>query len=89
MGLFETNCAQTSAALSDQLDGELQGLRRLRVGRHLGRCARCGATLDSLARLLRMLRTLGDGGEPIRSSLVGDVLVHIRQESRDGKREAR
>jgi 7,8-dihydro-6-hydroxymethylpterin dimethyltransferase len=44
--------------LSERLEGELRGLRRLRVSRHLARCARCYAKLESLARLVQALRPL-------------------------------
>jgi predicted anti-sigma-YlaC factor YlaD len=55
VGLLEASCAAASEALSDRLDGELRGLRRLRVGRHLACCAGCRATIASLARLVTAL----------------------------------
>jgi anti-sigma factor RsiW len=86
VGLIEASCAATSEALSDRLDGELRGWRRLRVGRHLARCRRCGATLVSLTRLVSTLRSLRDVEADIGGSLVEDVLARIQEGSRvDGR----
>jgi predicted anti-sigma-YlaC factor YlaD len=86
VGLLEASCAATSEALSDRLDGELRGLGRLRVARHLTRCARCRALLASLARLVRTLRSLGEAEADGRGSLVADVLARIREGSQaDGR----
>lgn len=87
MGLLEANCATTSEALSDRLEGELYGLRRLRVARHLAHCTRCRDTLASLARLLYALRTVRDVEPCNRGSRVDDVLARIRGGSAaDGNR---
>ena len=79
MGLLETSCAATAEALSDRLEGELSGVRRLRVGRHLARCARCRATLASLARLVQRLGTLGAVEAPAEHSLAERVLARLRE----------
>ena len=64
MGLLEASCAATAQALSDRLEGELRGLHARRIGRHLARCSGCQQTLDSLGRLVVMLRELrGEGGQ--------------------------
>ncbi len=54
-------CRETSAHLSDYLDGDLAGRTRIRIMRHLGRCEHCRALLDSLTRTLEQLRSLGTG----------------------------
>jgi len=79
VGLLQVSCAATSEALSDRLEGELHGLRRLRVARHLAGCGRCRETLVSLARLIRAPRQLRETEEPGNgSSVVDDVLARIR-----------
>lgn len=85
MGLLEASCAATAEALSDRLEGELRGLDRLRMCRHLARCARCRGTLASLARLVRMLHASREVEADNRGSLVADVLARIEEgSSRDG-----
>lgn len=81
MGFREASCAATSEALSARLEGELRGLRRRRVARHLARCTRCQQTLASLAWLVRALRTVRDVEPNNRGSLVDDVLARIREGS--------
>lgn len=78
VGLLEASCRATAAALSDRLECELRGLRRVRVSRHLARCPRCRTTLASLARLVRTLRTHGRGEPRARHSVPEQVLARIR-----------
>ena len=75
------SCAATAESLSDRLEGDLRGLRRLRVSRHLARCTRCRLTLASLARLMQTLRTLGAAEAPADHSVAERVLAHIREGS--------
>jgi predicted anti-sigma-YlaC factor YlaD len=88
VGLLEASCAATAKALSEQLEGELRGLRRLRISRHLGRCSRCRATLASLARLVRVLGTTRDAEPRAGDSVVERVLMRIR-EIRGSRRDDR
>ena len=81
MHLLEASCAATAEALSDRLEGELRGLRRVRVTRHLARCARCRRALTSLARLISLLRALPESDEGAGRSAVDGVLARIRGES--------
>jgi predicted anti-sigma-YlaC factor YlaD len=81
VGLLEASCAATAEALSDRLEGDLRGLRRLRVARHLTRCVRCRATLASLARLVRALHSVRDVETDNCGSLVDDVLTRIQEGS--------
>jgi predicted anti-sigma-YlaC factor YlaD len=86
VGLLEASCAATSEALSDWLDGELRGLRRLRVGRHIARCSGCREALASLGRLAQMLRLLQKVETVDAGLLVEDVLARIHEGSRaDGR----
>lgn len=81
MGLLEASCASTSKALSDTLEGELHGLHRLRVGRHLARCSRCRLVLASLAGMVKTLRSVNDEELDNGRSLVGDVFARIQEGS--------
>jgi predicted anti-sigma-YlaC factor YlaD len=79
--LLEASCTTASEALSDRLEGELRGLRRFRVARHLARCGRCQAALASLARLVSLLRTIPDPEPGDAGSAVDGVLARVRGES--------
>jgi anti-sigma factor RsiW len=75
---FSATCAETSASLSAHLDGELRGLQRWRVLRHLATCERCQAVLRSLRETIENLRALGQGGldpEPGLADRVVDRIV--------------
>lgn len=78
------SCEQTQEQLSDRLDGELRGLRRLRVAAHLARCDRCRAVLSSLSRTVEQVRLLGraDFAPPPTRSVSDDVVERIRRERR-------
>jgi predicted anti-sigma-YlaC factor YlaD len=70
---------ETGRHLSDALDGELRGLVRFRVFRHLARCELCGAAFQSLKRTVAHLRSLRDGD--LSSPSVADaVLLRIRHD---------
>jgi predicted anti-sigma-YlaC factor YlaD len=87
VGLLVASCKATSKTLSDRLDDELRGLRRLRVGRHLARCSGCRATLDSLARVTKTLRSAREVQADSGGSLVESVLARIQDRSTvDGRR---
>lgn len=72
------SCHETGDSLSDYIDGELEGRSLARVRRHLSRCERCRALLESLSRTLEQLRSLGparqSAGEP---ATVRAVLARI------------
>jgi anti-sigma factor RsiW len=81
VGLLEASCTATAQALSDRIDDELRGLRRLRVSRHLARCTRCHATLASLARLVQALRTLPSVQTAEAHTLIEQALMRIKEGS--------
>jgi predicted anti-sigma-YlaC factor YlaD len=81
VGVLEASCAATAEALSDRLEGELGGMRRLRIGRHLARCARCRAMLALLARLVSTLRAVRAIEARPCASLVEDAVARIREGS--------
>lgn len=77
--LWNGSCHETGEHLSDHLDGELRGLRRLRVARHLARCELCQAVLRSLIRTLEELRSLGQVEPAAAPSVVPAVAARIRE----------
>jgi len=86
VGLLEASCAATAEALSDRLEGEPSGLRRLRVGWHLAPCGRCRATLASLVRLVQALHAVREVEADNCGSRVEDVLARIQEgSSGDGR----
>ena len=84
MDVLVGSCEETGERLSDRMEGELRGLRRLRVAAHLSRCDRCRAVLRSLTRTVDQVRTLGqvDFAPPPSSSVTDDVVERIRRERR-------
>jgi predicted anti-sigma-YlaC factor YlaD len=84
MKLVTGSCEQTQERLSDRLDGELRGPRRLRVAAHLAHCHRCRAVLRSLSRAVQRVRLLGrkDFAPPAAPSIADDVVERIRRERR-------
>lgn len=74
-------CRETRERLSDYLEGELDGRTQIRVTRHLARCKRCQAMLESLTRTLEQLRALGtlEPAEPAPAT-VRAVVERIRLE---------
>jgi predicted anti-sigma-YlaC factor YlaD len=81
--LLQANCETTGEALSDRIEGELRGLRRVRVARHVARCGRCRETLESLGRLVHMLRELRTVEPPEGRSVADDVIDGLRSELND------
>ena len=78
---FTATHEETGAALSDFVEGELQGWRRWRVARHLARCEYCRAVYQSLLRTLEALRDAA-AVEPTPQPAVADaVLERIRREA--------
>ena len=79
------SCEETQEQLSDRLEGDLRGLRRLRVAAHLARCDRCRAVMRSLSRTVEQVRLLGRGdfSPPPGPSVSDDVVERIRRERRE------
>lgn len=78
--LVEGGCEETQARLSEHLEGELRGWRRLRVLRHLARCERCQSVLRSLARVVEHLQGLPRDAVSASPSTVDAVVRRIRGE---------
>ena len=76
------SCEETQARLSDRMEGELRGLRRLRVSMHLLGCDRCRAVFRSLVRTVGHVHELGhqDFAPPPDGSVTESVVERIRRE---------
>jgi anti-sigma factor RsiW len=79
MHLLTGTCDETRDCLSDHVEGELRGLRRRRVLRHLERCERCQAVLESLLRTVDRLRSLANAEIP-SPSVADAVVARVRRE---------
>jgi anti-sigma factor RsiW len=76
-------CRETRDRLSDYLEGDLGARTRTRVMRHLARCGRCQALLESLTRTREHIRSLGSiGGRPQEPATVRAVIERIEREGR-------
>jgi anti-sigma factor RsiW len=58
MDIMVGSCAQTRELLSEHVEGELTGLRRLRVRLHLRGCDACSAVARSLRKTIERLHEL-------------------------------
>lgn len=77
------SCQETGDRMSDYLDGELEGRSLTRVRRHLSRCDRCRAMLESLQRTLDQLRSLGSSQQvALEPATVSAVLSRIQRDER-------
>jgi predicted anti-sigma-YlaC factor YlaD len=74
-------CAETGERLSSLLEGALHGRKAKRVLRHLARCPKCREVLQSLARTVEGLRSIGraDSLELRQPSVADAVLERIRR----------
>jgi anti-sigma factor RsiW len=79
MDMMVGSCEETRE-LSAHVDGELAGLRRLRVRLHLAGCDACSAVARSLAKTIDRLHELGGSfvAEPAPSVAPG-VLERIQR----------
>jgi predicted anti-sigma-YlaC factor YlaD len=80
MDIVVGSCEDTRELLSDYLEGELKGFRRVRVRMHLAGCDLCTAALRSLRRTVDGLRELGDVA-PATPSVASAVTDRIREPS--------
>ena len=76
-------CHETLDRLSDYLEGEMPSRQRARIGRHLARCERCRAMLESLTRTLEQLRSLTSTEQVATApATVSTILERIQREER-------
>jgi len=64
MDMMVGSCADTREQLSAHIDGELTGMRRLRVRLHLAGCDACSAVARSLRTTIERLHELEDSFVP-------------------------
>ena len=64
MDMMVGSCEETRELLSEHLEGELTGLRRLRVRLHLAGCDACTAVARSLQKTIERLHELDEGFTP-------------------------
>jgi predicted anti-sigma-YlaC factor YlaD len=75
-------CAETRERLSAHLEGELVGREAKRVLRHLARCHHCRELLQSFARAVEHVRSLGQADVAVAGPSVADAVVDRIREGR-------
>ncbi len=75
------SCEDAAAHLSGYVEGELRGLRRLRVRLHVALCARCAQVLDGLEATVAALHTLGAREPDASPELARAVVERIRRDA--------
>jgi anti-sigma factor RsiW len=84
MDMMVGSCEQTRELLSAHVEGELTGLRRLRVRLHLAGCDACSAAVRSLRRTIERLHELEDTFTPDPApSVAPTVLQRIQRLDRE------
>ena len=79
MDMMVGSCAETREQLSAHLEGELTGLRGLRVRLHLAGCSACSAIARSLRTTVDRLHDLNEKFDPSPTpSVVPTVVERIR-----------
>lgn len=84
MDMMVGSCEETREQLSAHLEGELTGLRRIRVRLHLAGCSACSAITRSLRKTIERLRELDETFAPPASPSVAPVVL---ERIRDSYRE--
>ena len=80
MDMMVGSCAEMREQLSAHLEGELTGLRGLRVRLHLAGCDACSAVARSLRKTVEHLQDLQDSFSPEPApSVAPAVLERIRR----------
>jgi anti-sigma factor RsiW len=84
MDMMVGSCAETREQLSAHVDGELTGMRRLRVRLHLAGCDACSAVARSLRNTVERLHELEDSFAPGPApSVAPAVLERIQRLDRE------
>jgi anti-sigma factor RsiW len=81
MGALTASHEETAARMSDLIDGELRGLRRSRVERHLRRCEGCRALLRSLSATVERLRDFSRRDMQADPALADRVVARLQEET--------
>lgn len=84
MDIMVGSCDETREQLSAHLEGELRGLRRVRVRLHLAGCAACSTVARTLRRTIERLHGLDETFTPDSPpSVATAVLERIRAGDKD------
>ena len=84
MDMMVGSCEETRELLSAHVEGELRGLRRLRVRLHLAGCDVCSAVAHSLRRTIERLHELDDAFAPgTAPSVAPAVLERVQRLDRE------
>lgn len=84
MDMMVGSCEETREQLSAHVEGELTGLRRLRVHLHLAGCDACSAVARSLRKTIERLHELEDNFAPGPApSVAPAVIERIRRLDRE------
>jgi len=84
MDMMVGSCEQTREQLSAHVDGELTGMRGLRVRLHLAGCDACSAVARSLRNTVERLHELEDSFVPEPApSVAPAVLERIQRLNRE------
>ena len=84
MNMMAGSCEETRELLSEHVDDELTGVRRLRVRLHLAGCDACSAAARSLRKTIERLRELDDTFVPTAApSVAPAVLKRIQRLDRE------
>lgn len=84
MDFMVGSCEETRELLSAHLEGDLRGLRRLRVRLHLAGCDACPAVARSLRKTIERLHDLEDTFRPGPApSVAPAVLERIQRLDRE------
>jgi anti-sigma factor RsiW len=75
MDVMVGSCEETRELLSAHVEGELTGLRRLRVRLHLAGCDGCSAAVRSLRKTIARLHELEDTFRPDPAPTVAPAVL--------------
>jgi anti-sigma factor RsiW len=75
MDMMVGSCADTREQLSAHIDGELTGMRRLRLRLHLAGCDACSAVARSLRTTIERLHELEDSFVPAPAPSVAPAVL--------------
>ena len=84
-GKPEADCAETRAAASDFVDGELDAGAESRIARHLDKCPLCAAFVRTLRATVEMLRSTPVAAPPAGfAERLAIRLAHERETAEGG-----
>lgn len=72
---------ETARLMSAYVEGELRGLVRWRIGRHLARCPLCRSAFRAFVSTMENIRLLARSVPPEKPELAEAVLERIRAQS--------